>query len=374
MIKHIRQCFRTHLLQDLHSDEHKRFDDTSNACIHLLGIPKSKRKGTPSATNCSSALIFLGDCREHAIEMCAFFDFWQRYKINDMLKSAFKLINSSIDIQKQFDGIKSEIKEILSNQLRAGHVGIYSKVQMVDKYQHIGWDKGKHKLLRKYTLDSVKNKEKLTEYELQHSFIFAYFGNGKEDYFVIKPVWDDIKNKMQLPNEDGVPKIENLDMMISLELYNLVEEHTMTFLIKEIDEKIISFKCKDSFYNEKYNIPNGKPSEQSPYHFGEQELDIKELDYGGSMSVGSWNVWDEGSKNYILAPIRIKLLPFSKRTDTPAIQANPQKLRYLGLGLEYIDIVGELVREEYTHSTGGISRRDRFLDLLHSYSVQNPSS
>ena len=277
LIGNIRNCFQTHKLQALHSEKHDKFDKTSDALIELVGIPPEKRRGTDCSTNCSAALIFMGDCREHAIEMCSFFDFWQKYNINKIMSSTQEALgNFSYDISapliqdiSSFDDIARTIDDILATELRAGHVGIYSFVQMEDKYQHIGWKDKKPMLHRNFGLENLKQKEKLTDYELQHSFVLARFGSGPEDLFVIKPEWDDAKQKMQLPNDDGVLRIENLDMMESIELYNLVEEHTMTFLIRQMKDGNIELRCKDSFYNEKFNNENGPKDEQSPYQFGD---------------------------------------------------------------------------------------------------------
>jgi len=179
---------------------------------------------------------------------------------------------------------------------------------------------------------------------------------------------------MQLPNDDGVLHIENLDMMESIELYNLVEEHTMTFLIRQMKDGNIELRCKDSFYNEKFNNENGPKDEQSPYQFGDQILKHSELETCGSMFVGTWKVWDEAENSEVEVPIRIKLLPFSKRTDSPNIQFNPQKVRFMGLGLDYVDIVGELAREERERVVSQYSRRDRFLSLLYDYGASKSSA
>ena len=92
------------------------------------------------------------------------------------------------------------------------------------------------------------------------------------------------------------------------------------------------------------------------------------------MFVGTWKVWDEAENSEIEVPIRIKLLPFSKRTDSPNIQFNPQKVRFMGLGLDYVDIVGELAREERERVVSQYSRRDRFLSLLYDYGASKSSA
>lgn len=379
LIYHIRNCFQTQKLQELHSKEHKQFDMTSDALIELVGIPVEKRKGTDCSTNCSAALIFLGDCREHAIEMCAFFDFWQKYTIDAILRSAFHSIgkfnddlNALFNNISKFDQFENEINQILSTQLRAGHVGIYSHVQMIDKYQPVGWDDEKPLKYRKYDLDSVKNNECLSEYELQHSFALCKFGKQLEDSFVIFPEWDDNKQKMQLPNDNGVLKLENIDFLISLEVYHLIEEHAMTFLFHHNDvDDSIQLQCKDAFYNECFNDENN-PHLNSPYNFGKQVLNIEEIEFCGGMNVGTLkNVWDDENNISVEPTVRIRLLPFSKRNDTPSFQFNPQKVRFMGLGLDFVDIVGELCREARDRELGNKSRRDRFLNLLYNYGQNN---
>lgn len=380
LISHLRNCFQTHKLQQLHSKEHKRFDKTSDALIELFGIPADKRKGTDCSSNCSASLIFLGDCREHAIEMCAFFDFWQKYTIDNILRSSFlsmgqfEIHENSFFIQhfQEFIKLEENVDDILSTQLRAGHVGIYSFIQMENKYEPVGWEDEKPMKFRRFTLDSLKNKEKLTDYELQHSFVLLKYGKRMEDSFVIMPEWDDAKQKMQLPNENGVLKIENLDVMESLELYNLVEEHAMTFLVREKGSSFV-LQCKDSFYNETFNNPN-HPEFCSPYNLANQILDLNELEYCGGMSIGTKkNVWDEENNRFIETTIRIRLLPYSKRNDAPIFQFNPQKVRFMGLCLDYVDIVGELSRETKEREIGQKSRRDRFLQLVYRYGKQNKS-
>ena len=55
--------------QALHSPTHTAFDEASDSVIEFVGFPLEFRKGTNCLTNCSAALLFFGDCHEHAIEV-----------------------------------------------------------------------------------------------------------------------------------------------------------------------------------------------------------------------------------------------------------------------------------------------------------------
>ena len=65
-----------------------RFDAISDAAIELVGIPRDLRRNVDCSSNCSMAMLFFGDCREHAIILTALFDFWQNEVCNALLSAA----------------------------------------------------------------------------------------------------------------------------------------------------------------------------------------------------------------------------------------------------------------------------------------------
>lgn len=377
LIDHLRSVFSTHRLQRLHSKEHEQFDTTSDACIQMMGIPPEMRKGTNCCTNCSSALLFIGDCREHAFEMCAFFDFWQKMNINKLLLSAYQALESSVEemIAKNTQ-VSQQIHSILASQLRGGHVGIYSSVRMVEKYKPVGWDNNDPLIYRPYNRDSLLNKEPLSEYELRNSFLVVHYHRNQtaenvdskwSHVKVILPQWDSDLQEEVIPHSDGVPTVFDLGLVESVELFNLVEEHTTTFLVRTCSQGKKIIQCKDAFYNERYNTDDAPESQICHYRLGNQELDADDVVAERSLCIGTWALLHEDDGSTQQHEIRIRLLPHSRRTDTEHIRGDPHRIHFMGMELNNLEVVGELLREEKTRATGQPSRRDLFLDRLYRY-------
>ena len=227
---YIRKIFETEKLQDLHSEEHEAFDLASDAAIAMVGIPKDKRVGMECTTNCSTSLVFFGDCREHAIEMLAFFDYWQSLR-------ASRLLCAGADGAQGHDleHVEAELKEVLKVQLRAAHVGVYAPIQMDGKYEPTGYTKEEefHPRLRVYGVDQWRAGEKQSKYELQSCMLDVVYKDGSTKTIV--PYWNAPKKYWGIDNEDGVPTIPNATDVQSLTLWVLVEDHTMTFLYEEME-------------------------------------------------------------------------------------------------------------------------------------------
>ena len=368
LIEKIRSIFNTKSLQSLHGDNHKRFDIISDTCIELVGIPSSRRRGTKCLTNVSAALLFFGDCREHAFEMLSFFDFWQKLKIDELSLSSFNLLHSSAHDPQRFAEIQKEIAKIAEFELRGAHVGVYSKVRMIEKYKHDGYADGKPFQLREYSKDDIIAGNPLTDYELKNSLLLCTSGPIT---MVVEPTWDATTSTTVIPNVNGVPVLEAM-LFDEIVLFNLIEDHTMTFLVHtDTNTATTTIQCKDSFYNEIFNDPN-VPDQCSPYQFGDQVIDFISLKAENSIKAGTLQVADS-QNNLIDVPVRIKLLPFSKRTDAPEMSNSGEKLHFLGLELDYCDVAGEIIREQNVRAANGTSRRDVFLNRIHDYAL-NPNN
>eukprot|EP00008_Paramoeba_atlantica_P002236 CAMPEP_0201502768 /NCGR_PEP_ID=MMETSP0151_2-20130828/84313_1 /ASSEMBLY_ACC=CAM_ASM_000257 /TAXON_ID=200890 /ORGANISM="Paramoeba atlantica, Strain 621/1 / CCAP 1560/9" /LENGTH=159 /DNA_ID=CAMNT_0047896391 /DNA_START=1924 /DNA_END=2403 /DNA_ORIENTATION=- len=148
----------------------------------------------------------------------------------------------------------------------------------------------------------------------------------------------------------------------------------MTFLCRlDVLGGLESVEMKDSFYNELFTEApdeSGRvlpPDQQSPYQFGSGKIDLDELADTRSFSAGFMIAQDEETKQQIKTPVRINLLPFSRRADSPSLSESGDIVRFIGMGLLSVDVVGELMREDIVRMQGLKSRRDELLDRLRAW-------
>jgi hypothetical protein len=386
LMHNVRQCFHTHRLQDLHSDTHTQFDLASDGITELAGIRTSMRKGTDCSTNCSAALVLLGDCREHTIEMLAFFDFWQSELLNRVLRPGLDP-NASDDLtstRQMLGSFSEELDDVLRIQMRGAHVGVYAAVQMDSKYNPTAYSSSSDFVprLRSYTLADLRSGVPLSTYELQNSLIVVSYTDGSVR--VLEPQWNAATSYWGIDSRDGVPTIPDAASCESIQLLNLIEEHTMTFLCEEgrslAEDSFLTmstaadiadhsqlptanFKVElaDAFYNSSFDTADIR----SPYSLGSGEIDLNDLLRYGTLSGGTMKagVFDDNGQCVQLLdlPVRLRLLNFSCRSDVPAVGDDDCGLRLIGVNLANVDVVAELVRERHAMARQQPTRRDQLL-------------
>jgi len=404
LVGKVRQCFGTKRLQDLHSELHEAFDLASEGATELVGITPEMRRGMDCSTNCATALMLLGDCREHTIEMLAFYDFWQSELLNRSLRPSLRgsgdtdLTSTRASIG---DFSEEHFDTVLRKQLRGAHVGVLAPVRMDSKYNPTGYKReGFVPYVRHYSLEAWRAGERLSLYELQNSLLLARYNDGSTR--AIEPYWNATTSYWGMDNTDGVPVVPDAERCVELELWNTIEEHTMTFFVEEdascADESFLTMTSLDSgaleqlhtlelkveradaFYNELHD----RDTFPSPYAFGSGRVDLNELLTLGTLDGGSMKAaevddiparLDEQTgveleparvvvKRIVDVPVRLKLLAFSQRSDAPALGDDDSSLRLIGMNLTNVDVAAELVRESMQESRSLPTRREHLLKNL----------
>lgn len=144
----VRQSFRTkeQNLENLHSPQHKEFDNLMKKLILLsgtTGIDKASLSAVDSRTNISAVLtIGLGDCRHHAQCKQLLFDMWQRHHINEFLGQASSALKKNDN--EKFEQATKEIKNLTRTELRTFDVVVQAPVQMNRMYEPINHPDGNH--------------------------------------------------------------------------------------------------------------------------------------------------------------------------------------------------------------------------------------
>jgi len=398
-----RRCFFTEKLQDLHSEEHQKFDAASDAFIELLGIDANKRRKADSTCNVGAMMALFGDCREHAVVFCALYSFWVRRQVMSKISLALPgklLFNFAADVslpkkspetnQQDFnppDRKKSlihadsvcktnqdleVIRELLQEEVRGAHVGVYAPIQMESKYVEAGrpdpcpesWRPAQ----RNYTLEDLRGGAKLSKYELSNSFLLLYRGECVSK-------WEERSQETgwQLPNIDGSLQVPDdvLKDVDHIELFQLVEEHTMCFRLSHRVDGLEVSRC-DSFYNEQYHASSRHL--QSPYTFGSGQCNLADLELVGTLDGGYMEALSEGK--IVKVPVRLRLLPYSKRTESPGWGEMGDCLSYMGVEMgTSFDPAVQLTCEQVCMSVGIQSPREAFLDRLRAwYRREEPRS
>jgi hypothetical protein len=160
---------------------------------------------------------------------------------------------------------------------------------------------------RKYGLDEFRSGQPLTEYELENAKIRVTYKDGT--ITLVEPKdptsgkWQPIEHT-PVKGGGGIPKIPNTgpngENILSIQLLNLVEEHTMSFLY---DGKTGKVEFCDGFYNETFF--------ESPYQFGSGTLDVGDLisNYG-LINAGRREMIGPDGKRHT-HPVFIEFLPYS---------------------------------------------------------------
>ncbi len=296
-------------LQDLQSPAHHEFNIRSDGLIALSGIDRDMRKGTRSITDLTACLVMqTGDCRETMFLNGALFAHYQQMQVSGKMREAIGCLDHGD--QEGFRRITSvEIPEFMRYQLRGGHVSVYvDSISMKEKYYADRFSlKDPTAIQRKYGLEEFRSGQPLTKYELENAKIRVTYKDGR--ITLVEPKdpasgkWRPIEHTL-VKGGGGIPKIPstgpNGENILSIQLLNLVEEHTMSFLY---DGKTEEVEVCDGFYNE--TLFN------SPYQFGSGTLDIGDLiNNYGLIHTGKREMIDPDGTRHT-HPVFIEFLPYS---------------------------------------------------------------
>lgn len=296
-------------LQDLQSPAHNEFNIRSDGMIALSGIDPNMRKGTRSITDLTACLLVkTGDCRETMYLNGAIFAHYQQMQVSEKIREAMACLDHGD--QEGFHRITSvEIPEFIRYQLRGGHVSVYvDSISMKEKYCPDRFStRDPTAIERKYGLDEFQSGQPLTAYELENAIIRVTYKDGTVT--LVKPKhptsgkWQPIEHT-PVKGGGGIPKIPktgpNGEDILCIQLLNLVEEHTISFLY---DGKTGKVELCDGFYNQNFF--------ESPYQFGSGTLNVGDLvsNYG-LISAGRREMIGPDGKRHT-HPVFIEFLPYS---------------------------------------------------------------
>jgi hypothetical protein len=304
-------------LQDLHSPAHHAFDVRSDGLILLSGIDPAMRKGSRSTTDLTASLLMrTGDCRETMYLNGALFAYYQQMHVYDKLAEAMECLRGGH--QDAFHRITAEeLPAIMRYQLRGGHVAIYvDSITMRHKYRaERVCPNDSTALERSYSVEAFHAGQPLSRYELENSKLRVIYTDGTTRTIAPRdPVsgkWCPIAHQ-PVAGGGGIPLIPEVGAqegtMAAIQLLNLVEEHTMSFLY---DSRTGEVEFCDGFYNERLF--------DSPYQFGSGQLMLPDmLAPDGLIRAGSRVVLgaDDKKRN---RPTFIEFLPFSTTDYAPSL-------------------------------------------------------
>jgi len=130
-------------LEDLFSDGHKIFDDTSKALVEIGGIIPEIKKGSDSRTNISVSIgLGLGDCRHHAQIKQLLFDMWQWKRTNSYLQEGYDSLMKGDN--ESYQEAMDQIDELHSYELRTFDFVVEGEIEMIDKYKPRLNDQGEY--------------------------------------------------------------------------------------------------------------------------------------------------------------------------------------------------------------------------------------
>lgn len=125
----IRQRYGTAPLEDLHSPEHKDFDDFMKKFNGALNVEKQD----DSRTNVMVDFwLGKGDCRQHAYTKQLFFDVWKTDNINKILSESYDSLNKNDD--KTFNEGVEKAKSLVNSQMFVFDSVVVAPMQMEKKY------------------------------------------------------------------------------------------------------------------------------------------------------------------------------------------------------------------------------------------------
>ncbi|MRR53801.1 MAG: cyclic nucleotide-binding domain-containing protein [Deltaproteobacteria bacterium] len=262
-------------LQDLQSPAHQNSDSRSDGLILLSGIDPAMRIGSRSTTDLTAALLLgTGDCRETMYLNGALFACYQQMMVFEKLKEALKCLKrGDLDTLRRITS--REIPALLRYQLRGGHVAVYVEgLSMRQKY-HVERVSEDDPLAvdRHYGLEEFRAGKTLTRYELDNAKLRVRYSDGTiimlEPRDPVSGYWRPLEHR-SVPGGGGAPRIPETSVtggvITDIQLLNLVEEHTMSFLY---DSETGRVELCDGFYN--HRLFN------SPYQFGSGSIEITDL-------------------------------------------------------------------------------------------------
>ena len=304
-------------LQDLQSPAHQEADIRSDGLILLSGIDPVMRIGSRSTTDLTAALLLsTGDCRETTYLNGALFACYQQMQVFEKLQEAMACLRrGEMDTLQRITS--RDIPAILRYQLRGGHVAVYVdgifmkqkyRIERVSEDDPIAVD-------RHYGVEEFKAGKPLSRYELDNAKLWVRYSDGTiillEPRDPVSGKWRPIEH-ISVPGGGGSPRIAEVvvtgAVLTGVQLLNLVEEHTMSFLY---DSETRHVELSDGFYNHRLF--------DSPYQFGSGSIYTTDLfEHNGLIRTGTRPV--RGIDGKIRdRQVFIEFLPHSTTDYTPSL-------------------------------------------------------
>jgi len=350
-------------LQDLQSPAHRDADIRSDGLILLSGIDPVMRIGSRSTTDLTAALLLsTGDCRETTYLNGALFACYQQMQVFEKLQEAMSCLRRG-DMDTLQRITSRDIPAILRYQLRGGHVAVYVdgifmrqkyRIERVSEDDPIAAD-------RHYGIEEFRAGKPLSRYELDNAKLRVRYSDGTiillEPRDPVSGNWRPIEH-ISVPGSGGSPRISEVTgagaVITDIQLLNLVEEHTMSFLY---DCETGHVELSDGFYNHLLF--------DSPYQFGSGSIDTTDLfEHDGLIRAGTRPV--RGIDGKIRdRQVFIEFLPHSTTDYTPSLGSGdfPGVFQLMGRLFE-----GKL-REERRRLEDGTSAIPPVLEKVHDWQL-----
>ncbi|MEI7765468.1 MAG: TRAFs-binding domain-containing protein [bacterium] len=148
----IRQRYGTAPLEDLHSPEHKDFDDFMKKFNGALNVEKQDDSRTNVMVD---FYLGKGDCRQHAYTKQLFFDIWKTDNINKILEESYDSLNKNDD--KTFNEGIEKAKSLVNSQMFVFDSVVVAPMQMEKKYLPKGDEEGRKLLTTDGSLNEVED-------------------------------------------------------------------------------------------------------------------------------------------------------------------------------------------------------------------------
>lgn len=326
-------------LQNPKSPLHHIFDTLSDGNIALSGIKPEMRRNTRSITNLSAALLAgIGDCRETMYTMGSSFATQSRMRVEEKIREALLCLEENN--QAGFEKItKEDIPEILRYELRGEHAAVYmTSVTMNEKYdvKTVSPD-NPTALYRAYGMDELKRGEPLTRYELENSILRVIYTDGTIHFIEPKDPetgkWRPLEHIPQEDGEGGLPIVPNTESIATLELLNLVEDHTYSTLF---DKKTGNTAFADGFYDERRG---------GPYEFGSGPYDLKDITQNNGLVRAGMRTLAGPNGELMKSQVYVRALRYSKTDYQPSLGEGdvPGHIR-IGGRIFNVDVLEEFIR------------------------------
>ena len=350
-------------LQDLQSPAHQESDTRSDGLILLSGIAPAMRIGSRSTTDLTASLLLsTGDCRETMYLNGALFACYQQMQVSGKLKEAMTCLKRG-DMDTLQRITSRDIPAILRYQIRGGHVAVYVDgifmkqkyfIERVSEDDPIASD-------RHYGLEEFRAGEPLSRYELDNAKLRVKYSDGTiimlEPRDPVSGYWRPIEHS-SVPGGGGVPRISESSVtggvITDIQLLNLVEEHTMSFLY---DSETRHVELCDGFYNHRLF--------DSPYQFGSGSIETTDLlEYHGLIRAGTRPV--RGVDGTISdRQVFIEFLPHSTTDYTPSLGSGdfPGVFQLMGR------LFDGILHEERRRLEDGTSAIPTFLDKVQAWQL-----